>query len=447
VRPARLSAACLALSLAACAHYAPAPPHPETFPPALDARRLDEKPAGAVWTGADLLSAALAHNPQIAEARAKYQTALAAVRTAKAAPGPSLTLTAEYANEVPHWGYTGAGAIPLDLGARRSTRITTAQLQALQAFYDYGETVWSVRTSLEKARIDLTSATSEIGLAGEALNLRRERAERLAQRVAAGQDARALAVTAQGDVVMAEHRLAAAVGRQQAASLDLAKALGVSAPALRGLLLASGPAAATPSDFADWRRDAALSRRDVLRAIADYDLAENALRLEIANQYPSVSLGPAYNYDHGVTKLPFGLSLALPPWDLNRGAIAQAEAARAAAGRSLELAQANALAEVDSAAAALSQARKELSRTRDGDLPVAERAAAAAARSVDAGQADRVDELAARGAVLDARLNLLDAQHTAATAAAGVEDALRRSFDPAETAAIQAAITQTGGTP
>jgi CRISPR system Cascade subunit CasA len=245
---------------------------------------------------------------------------------------------------------------------------------------------------------------------------------------------------------MAEHRLAAAVGRQQAASLDLAKALGVSAPAVRGLLIAPEPAA-TPDDFIDWRRDAALSRRDVLRAIADYDLAENALRLEIANQYPTVSLGPAYNYDHGVTKLPFGLSLTLPPWDLNRGAIAQAEAARAAAGRSLELAQANALAEVDTAAAALSQARKELSRTRDGDLPVAERAAAAAARSVDAGQADRVDELAARGAVLDARLNLLDAQHTAATAAAGVEDALRRSFDPAETAAIQAAITQTGGTP
>jgi CRISPR system Cascade subunit CasA len=445
VRRGGLSAAVLALGLSACAQYAPAPPQPERFVAGVDARRLDEKPAGAVWTGADLLSAAIARNPQVAEARAKYLTALAAVRAAKSPPGPSLTLTAEYANESPRWGYTGAGDIPLDFGARRSVRITTAQLQALQAFYDYGETVWSVRTSLEKARIDLSSATAEITLAGEALKLRRERAERVSQRVAAGQDPRALAITAQGDVVSAEHRLAAAVGRREAATVDLAKALGVSAPAVRDIVLA--PVATPPpmTDFATWRRDAALSRRDVLRAVADYDLAENALRLEIANQYPAISLGPAYNYDHGVTKLPFGLSLALPPWDLNRGAIAQAEAARAAAGRSLELAQADTLAAVDAASAALSQAHDELNRTRDRDLPVAERAAAGAARSVGAGETDRVDDLAARGAVLDARLNLLDAQHTLATATADVEDALRRSFDPAETAVIQAAIAGTGG--
>jgi CRISPR system Cascade subunit CasA len=100
---------------------------------------------------------------------------------------------------------------------------------------------------------------------------------------------------------------------------------------------------------------------------------------------------------------------------------------------------------VDAASAALSQAHEELSRTRDRDLPIAERAATGAARSVSAGETDRVDDLAARGAVLDARLNLLDAQHTAATAEADVEDALRRSFDPAETAVIKAAITETGG--
>jgi hypothetical protein len=52
-----------------------------------------------------------------------------------------------------------------------------------------------------------------------------------------------------------------------------------------------------------------------------------------------------------------------------------------------------------------------------------------------------VDELAAQGAVLDAQLALLDARHAAASAAADLEDALRRSFDPAETALIQATMT------
>lgn len=442
MRARGFSAAILALTLSGCAHYAPAPPHPERFPAALDARRLQEKPEGEAWTGGDLLAAALTNNPQIAEARAKYLTALAAARAARSPPGPSLTLTAEYANESPHWGYGGGSDIPLDIGTRRSARTTTAQLEALQAFYDYGETVWSVRTALEKARGALNAAQSEVVLATLDFAVRAERAERVEQRVRAGQNARALAIIAQGDAVNANRRLVAAGGRRDAAVVDLAKALGVSPASVRDLVLAPVADAPPLTDLATWRRDAAVSRRDVLRAVADYDLAEQALRLEIANQYPAVSLGPGYNYDHGVTKLPFNLSLALPPWDRNRRAIAQAEAARVAAGRSLELAQATALSAVDAASAALGTAQDDLRRTRDRDLPMAQRAHAAAELSLKAGEGDRVDELAAQGAVLDAQLALLDAQRTAAGATADLEDALRRSFDPTETALIETAMTK-----
>jgi CRISPR system Cascade subunit CasA len=445
VRAGGLSAAILALSLSACASYAPAPPHTEAFPAALDARRLEEKPAGATWTGADLLAAAIARNPQVAEARSKYLTALAAARAAKSAPGPSLTLTAEYADEAPHWGYSGGGDVPLDYGARRGVRVTTANLQTLQAFYDYGETVWSVRTALEKARADLTAARMEMALAAQSFALRTERAERLEARVRAGQDARAVAITAQADAVAANRRLAAAAGRRAAAVADLAKALGVSPAAAKDLNLADTAEAPALTDLATWRRDAAISRRDVMRAVADYDLAEQALRLEIANQYPSVSLGPGYNYDHGVTKLPFSLSLALPPWDLNRRAIAQAEAARVAAGRSLELAQANALSAIDAASAALATAQDDFRRNRDHDLLLSQRAHEAADRSLKAGEGDKVDELAAQGAVMDAKLALLDARHAAATATADLEDALRRSFDSAETAVIQTTMTTAKG--
>jgi CRISPR system Cascade subunit CasA len=433
------------LSLGGCIAYAPAPSHPEQFPAALDARTLAAKPAGAAWTGADLLTAALARNPQIAEARAKYRTALAGVKAAKAAPGAALTLTAEYATEEPRWGYTAASNIPLDYGARRSTRITTAQLQALQAFYDLGETVWSVRTDLERARSDVDAAQSEIVLATAAQALRAERAERMDRRVAAGQDSRALAVTAQTDAVAASRRLAAAKGRRAAAIAALAKALGVS-PAVAGGLPLAPIAEAQPSvsELPTWRRDAAISRRDVLRAVADYDIAEQALKLQVAIQYPQVSISPSYFYDHGVQKYPFDLGLALPPWDLNRHAIRQAEATRAAAGRSLELAQANALAAVDTASAAFTTAWDDLARNRQHDVPLAARAAAAATRSLNAGETDKTDALAAQAAAVDAGLALNDAEQAAAQASADLEDALRRSFDPAETAAIKAAMTGAG---
>ena len=445
MRRAGVSAAILALGLGACTHYAPAPPNPKQFVAELDARRLPERPPDAVWTTAELLSEAIQRNPQIAEARAKYVAALAAARAAKSPPGPSLTLTAEYATESPRWGYSGAGDIPLDFGTRRSARVTTAQLQALQAFYDYGETIWSVRTDIARARSDLNAALQEIPLATLAVATRGRRAARIEDRVNAGQDARPALILARTELSAANGRLAAANGRLKAAVDDLAKALGVSPAVARPLVLTTAPLRLTDmGDLPQWRRDAASSRRDVLRAIADYDIADQALRLEIANQYPAISLGPAYNYDHGVTKLPFSLALALPPWDLNRRAIAQAEASRAAAGRSLELAQANALAQVDAATTALATAQADFFRNEQRDAPLARGAADLAQRSAKAGETDRVDEMAAQAAAADAELALNDARHVATGAFVDFEDALRRSFDPAETKVIETAMTQAG---
>jgi CRISPR system Cascade subunit CasA len=443
VRRAGFSVALLALGLSGCVHYTAAPPHPEQFPAAMVARRLTPKPAGEVWTAADLLAVALDNNPQVVEARAKYLVALTGVKAAKAAPGPSLTLTAEYAAEGPHWGYTGATNIPLDYGARRSTRITTAQLQALQAYYDLGEAIWSVRTDLEKARIDADAARAEIVLATLSVGLRADRAQRLERRVQAGQDARTVAIAANTDLTAARRRLAAALGRRDTAVADLAKALGMGVAVSRDLALAPMLEAAPPlADLPAWRRDAAISRRDVLRAVADYDIAEQALKLQVATQYPAVSIGPTYFYDHGVQKYPFDLGLALPPWDLNRNAIRQAEATRAAAGRSLELAQANVLAAVDTASAAFATAWDDLKRNLEQDAPLARAATAAALRSQRAGETDKVDTLAAEAAALDAGLAVNDAQHAAASASSDLEDALRRSFDPAETAMIGKAMTE-----
>jgi hypothetical protein len=185
------------------------------------------------------------------------------------------------------------------------------------------------------------------------------------------------------------------------------------------------------------------SRRDVLRAVIDYDLAESALRLEIAKQYPEVHVGPGYTWDHGVSKLPFNLGLVLPT-DLNRSAIAQAEAKRAEAGRALEAVQAAVLAAVDQAQGALSATATTQALIRDRDLPVAQRLAASAARSRQAGETDRVDELGAQATLLETELSVLDARRTAAGAVVDLEDALRTPFDPAETLLLQNATRTLG---
>lgn len=433
LKPLAMAIVGVGLSLSACVAYAPAPVRLEAYPDHRAAVRLSAPPDGRAWTGADLLAEALRNNPSVAEAAAKYRTARAAAKVSHVPPPASLTLTAEYAKSEPkQWLYGAASDTPLDIGGRRKERVNAADLAALQALYDYGEAVWTVRTALARARTERLFADEEVARARAVEALRQARADRLDRRVAAGEDDRSLALVARGELETAHRRVTDAQGRRAAADSALAGALGLPVMAVRDLRLAPTAAPSASLDVPAAARTAALTRRDVLRAVVDYDLAESALRLEIAKQYPEVRIGPGYTYDHGVAKLPFNLGLTLPPQDLNRAAIAQAEAKRAEAGRSLEAVQAATLSAIDAADVALASARTASAQVERRDIPNADALAAATARSLAAGAADRVDDLGARALALETRLNLLDARKAQALAGVDLEDALRAPFDPAE---------------
>ncbi len=435
---------------AGCAHYTAAPISLDALPRRVASVRLDEKPAGTPWTSAELLAAALSRNPAAAEAAARYHTARAAAKAARVAPSITLTLTAEYANDPSassNWLYGVGSDIPLDIGARRATRVTAADLAAAQARYDYGEALWTVRTALRRAIVERQAADAELGLARQWVELRRRRAERLDRRVAAGEDELALALTAHGDLNAADRRVSEAQGRRAAADATLAQALGASPAAVRDLVIEPDSAAPDLADLPARRHAAALNRRDVLKAVIDYDLAENALRLEVARQYPEIRLGPGYTWERGLTKLPFNLSLVLPQTDLNRAAIAQAEAKRVESGRALEAIQASALGAIDQAQAAVLAARAAQAKIAGGDLPTAQRLALAATRSAQAGESDRVDALQADAAVIEAQLALGDARKASALAIVDLEDGLRAPLVPAETAILDQSLKTLGATP
>lgn len=436
-RRARLAAVLLiGAAGGGCVHYVPAPVHPEAFQPAFDARRLPVTHGVVTWTAAELLKVALDNNPAVAEAEARYRAAARAVRVARNPPNMVLTLTAEYAEQSPHWGPAGAIDLPLDRGGRRTGRITQAELQALQAFYDWQEAAWAVRTGVARARAALAGADAEIALADAAVALRRERTERMRRRVEAGEDERLQQLTLASDTVAAQRRADDARMRRGQAAVSLGAALGLPASAVAGLKLQPALEPASLNELPRWRSEAAVSRRDVLRGLVDYDLAENALRLEVARQYPDVRVQPGVFWDHGVLKVPLTATLTLPPRDGNRAAIAQAEAVRTAAARSLDVLQTRALQTVDAAAGTLQVAVGVLDRTRERDLPAAERLVKDAERKVRVGAGDRLEQLGAQATLADVQAALADAERARRTALVDLEDALRRPFDAAEAALL-----------
>ncbi|WP_176594102.1 TolC family protein [Sphingobium sp. EM0848] len=446
--------ALVALPLGGCQSYHPAPVNAAAMAVARQQRSADPEavrieqariaataPYDATrWTRLSVMAALLIHNPDVAAARAAIASARAQEKAARQAPGATLTLSSEYANDPSTsspWLLGGAVDVPLDIGGRRTARITSAALSVAIARYDYADTLWAARMQARRALADMLIASREAETGEHLFALRNQQQAAMEKRLKAGAVSRADLERVRADVASAAASVEDARGRVTAARQALAAAIGLSVEALGSIAFdwsgfddpAPDP---TGNEVVRDRSGATVARADVLKAIAAYDQAESDLRGEVAKQYPAISITPGYTWERGLTKLPLSVGLVLPPLDLNRHAIAAAQSKRAEAGRKLEAVVAAANAGLDSAISECRLARAALARVREADLPIARRLAAQAEAQFRRGQIDRTDWAAAQGGVPQAQLTELAALARVHAADAALEDALRRPLEGPE---------------
>jgi outer membrane protein TolC len=188
----------------------------------------------------------------------------------------------------------------------------------------------------------------------------------LQQRLAAGE---ASATEAnQQRIALVRTRTALANAQQQMgdARAQVASAIGVPVDALDGITISFAEFDRIYPDIParDAQREAILNRADLLGALAEYEASQNALQLEIANQYPDIHLGPGYLWDQGATKIAFGVTgIALPILNQNQGPIAEAKARRAEAATKVISLQAQAINQTGQALVAYRAALKSLSQS------------------------------------------------------------------------------------
>lgn len=366
-------------------------------------RLLAEEPASDTWDASGLTAAALAFRPGIGIAAATARRSASAIRSAEALANPTLALVPELTSNAPAgssaWSPTALLGWALETAGKRGHRVDQALARARSA---------RCVLTLEVAR-----AHAEIGQALQVHSLLAARVAALSEQASAADEIAELwrKRVEVGSASLAESmpreavRLDAlrAVATQRTAQVDalgaVAAAVGVPVEALRGVQLRAADAVA----LAPWsgmtsreaRERALHSRSDVLGALEDYSAAEASLALEIARQYPDLSIGPGYQWDRGEARWQIGISLELPLLNRNEGPIAEAEAARGEAAARFRETQERAIAQVELAVAR----RDGLSAERDPVHVLAaerEREAARAERAVVLGSGTRVDGLAVR---------------------------------------------------
>jgi outer membrane protein TolC len=445
------------LALASCVAYHAAPIDPAKSEATFTARTLQD-PDLAEWAGPkrsreksyppgswDLESLALAafwFHPDLDVARAEVQSARAGVVTASAIPNPNFAFRPEYVlnpgvNES-SWVVDLGLDFRFETAGKRDLRTEHAEKLVLAAEVRTYETAWRVRSGVRAALLDHLFALHELDLAREELLPRREILELLRRRFAAGEASRPEVARAETERSRLEIETRNVETRVDASLAALAAAIGVPESAVESLsLLGLGQwppgrwdIAVPPAELpvATTREPGLLQRFDLRRALLEYDAAELDLRLEVAKQYPDLTLGPGYVYDQGLNKLAFSFAMPLHLFDRNQGPIAEAEARRSEAQARFLALQARAIGEIEGGLARYRGSLAELVDARA--LSARQREVVQALqRAFAAGAADALDLAFARAeAAALARLALLALRH-AEEALGDLEDALQRPLE------------------
>ena len=433
----------------------PARPRPDLAASAhsFEQRRLDnlypgETSPASGWDRAQWLNAALILNPDLAEARAKAILVASAERTAAQRPNPTLNLFGEYIAAAAGgvgWLYGLSLDFLLQRPGDRDRARATAVLQTQAAQSDVAESIWTVRTQLHQALLDAVYANDQIDLLQQLLNNRQGQLASAEVRARAGEISFSEVPAATLELAAAQQRLERARARAIDARSRLAAAVGVPAAALEQVPLQwNGWAdidALSPALSAERRDEALIGRPDLVRTLHEYDIADNAVRSELARRWPEFHLVPGYAWDKGGVREnqlnetlhdnEIGLSTELPLFHRNEGPIGEAVARRELAGKHLEAVQADLFEQMERAERAWPHARVAWQNAASAAI-TAQQQNELQQRALRAGAADRSSALTAAAAATEAQLLSLDAAYEAQQAFTELESAYRRPLDGPE---------------
>jgi outer membrane protein, heavy metal efflux system len=389
------------------------------------------------WNLAALTLVGFYYSPAIAVADARVHEADAAVITARAVPNPTLHFGPQFREAIsPNFAPWGIGSfnldMPIETAGKRGYRTAEAQRLADAARLAAGETAWAVQSRIRDALLQYMLDLRERELSTHEEETLAIVVRLVEQRVNAGGASQLELYLAQSSLQAAKLKSIEIVSRVSVDRNALAATLGAPAQALDGVAF-SWPGLDSPPDQqslspAGIQRLALLNRIDLRRQLAQYAAADEALKLEIAKQYPDINIAGGYSWEGGENIFELGPSAVLPIFNQNQGPIAEAEARRrevaaeflAMQSGIIEQSQTN-LTRYRGALDALSEAHNaaQLSTKRLGQ----------ARRAVAVGESDTVVLAQAQLQDLSLQQGLLDSVKNAQTALGALEDSIQRPLD------------------
>jgi cobalt-zinc-cadmium efflux system outer membrane protein len=380
------------------------------------------------WNFQMLTLVALYYHPDLKVARAKWEVSEAGIVTAGQRPNPRFNFLPQFvtnaaSGESP-WVLPPILDIPIETAGKRKYRMERAFHLSEAARQEMYTTIWRIRSRLRQDLLDLNMwLETEKGLE-EQVALQQGIVQMLAQRLKYGYVS--LPILTQARISQDQTRIASEDAQRQVAEarVKVAQSLGISVSALAGIEISFRFVDDLPEhlNVEEIRRKALLRRPDILAALAKFESAQSALQLQIARQYPDITLGPGYEYDQELNKWGIGLSIDLPILNRNEGPIAEAEAKRKEVAAEFISLQAGIIGTIDQTLIGYEKALRTL-EVADTLMTSEKEQVESVRAAVERGEEDNLALLSARLVLSSVSLSRLKAFYNAQLALGALENA------------------------
>lgn len=394
--------------------------------PATPAPYLPSEPTGILRLP-DALAAALLRNPDLAADAYEIRAREAQLLQARAFANPTVSAELEdFAGSGEFRGVESAQTTVLlgqliELGGKRAARIGLASATRDQASWDYEIRRIEVLVSTAAAFVDVLAAQERHRLAEETLEITDTMQRAATRRLRAGigssaEEIRAGVTTDIAGVELehTEHELAtarqilAATWGGEAARFERADGNLDALPAVPSMEDLAERVEASPG-VARWQAE--VEQREAIRQRAKSDRIPDV----------TLSAGPRRLSGPDETAAVVGVSLPIPLWNRNRGAIAEAEHRLAKVAAETRAARVRTITELATARVGLAASAEEAALLRTRVLPGTERAVESLRRGYEAGRIAQIEVLDAERARLAARDQYLTALTEAHRSAQQIE--------------------------
>lgn len=387
------------------------------------------------WDFETLALVAQFYSPDMAVSEARWREAIATSGLALNPKAIQLDFLSEHhsiteSSRPSPWSWGIGFEFVLPDADRRAAKIQLGTDQVALARLDVASSSWQARSLLRRHWIEYFAAQEREGLSTELLEISRKYAAQIQHRVEAGLQGQGDLRIAQDIQKWAEHEQADAHRKFLNQQAQLRSSLHLPPDTLQIPVLLPMSWEALYKKIADLPKDqlqemALNNRLDLKTAEARYAIADAKLRLEVAQQYPEISLKPGYEWDQGDhrLKLGFGLSIVLPA--AHQAAIDAASAERDTQGKVLLARQEEILQELSRACLEWIAARERIQELKSNQHAM-ERARDQIQLGIRLGEVDPLMGFEAEQKVINAKTQTLEAEMALQKTTAQLEDVLQQ---------------------